>query len=134
MTRLLAIIPSMVVAIAVGRSGVDTLLVASQVVLSVVLPFIVFPLLWCTSSRAIMSVKKGVNCVPDKGSTSRGQELTSLPKNEVDGVESGGNPQEGVISYSSNKITTVIGGVIWFVIVAANVYALVELGTGSGRV
>ncbi len=82
-----------------------------------------------------MSVKKEVDCVLDKGlnsmpSTSRGQKLTSLPKNEVDGVESGGNPQEGVISYNSNKITTVIGAVIWFVIVAANVYALVELGSG----
>lgn len=86
-----------------------------------------------------MSVKKGVDCAPDKGlnsmpSTSRGQELTPLPKNEGDGIESGGNPQEGVISYSNNKITTVIGGVIWFVIVAANLYALVELGTSSGSI
>ena len=84
-----------------------------------------------------MSVRKGVDCAPDKGlnsmpSTSRGQELMSLPKNEGDEVEIGGNPQEGVISYNNNKITTVIGGVIWFVIVAANVYALVELGTSSG--
>lgn len=48
----------MAVAIAAGRNGVDTLLVASQVALSIVLPFIVFPLLYLTSSKSIMAVKK----------------------------------------------------------------------------
>ncbi|KAK0489581.1 putative transporter of the NRAMP family [Armillaria luteobubalina] len=56
-TRLLSLVPALTVAIAVGRSGIDTLLVASQVVLSIVLPFIVFPLLWLTSNRRVMSVK-----------------------------------------------------------------------------
>ncbi|KAK0192473.1 natural resistance-associated macrophage protein [Armillaria mellea] len=57
-TRLLSLVPALTVAIAIGRSGIDTLLVASQVVLSIVLPFIVFPLLWLTSNRRVMSVKK----------------------------------------------------------------------------
>ena len=48
----------MVVAIAVGRSGVDALLVASQVALSIVLPFITFPLLYLTNSKEVMAVKK----------------------------------------------------------------------------
>ncbi|PBK61561.1 hypothetical protein ARMSODRAFT_1025485 [Armillaria solidipes] len=57
-TRLLSFIPVLTVAIAIGtRSGIDTLLVASQVVLLIVLPFIVFPLLWLTSNRRTMSVK-----------------------------------------------------------------------------
>ncbi|KAK0467406.1 putative transporter of the NRAMP family [Armillaria novae-zelandiae] len=56
-TRLLSLIPALTVAVAIGRSGIDTLLVASQVVLSIVLPFIVFPLLWLTSNRRVMSVK-----------------------------------------------------------------------------
>ena len=47
----------MAVAIAVGRSGINTLLVLSQVVLAIVLPFIVFPLVWLTSARAVMSVR-----------------------------------------------------------------------------
>ncbi|PBK61558.1 natural resistance-associated macrophage protein [Armillaria solidipes] len=56
-TRLLSLVPALTVAIAIGRSGIDTLLVASQVVLSIVLPFIVFPLLWLTSNRRVMSVE-----------------------------------------------------------------------------
>lgn len=47
----------MVVAVSVGRDGIDLLLVASQVVLSITLPFITFPLIYCTSSKAIMSVR-----------------------------------------------------------------------------
>ncbi|KAK0439404.1 manganese transport protein MntH [Armillaria borealis] len=57
-TRLLSFIPALTVAIAIGtRSGIDTLLVASQVVLLIILPFIVFPFLWLISNRRTMSVK-----------------------------------------------------------------------------
>jgi len=63
-TRMIGLIPSMVVAIAVGRDGIDTLLVASQVVLSIVLPFVAFPLIWLTSSKSIMRVRKPVETVP----------------------------------------------------------------------
>lgn len=48
----------MVVAVAVGRQGIDSLLVISQVILSIVLPFVTFPLIYVTSSRAAMRVKK----------------------------------------------------------------------------
>ena len=66
-------IPSLIVAAAVGEAGVNTLLVASQVTLSLVLPFVMFPcvvasvwvaladvcrrLLAFTSSNSRMSVK-----------------------------------------------------------------------------
>lgn len=46
----------MVVAIAVGRPGINMLLVASQVALSIVLPFVAFPLIWLTSRADIMRV------------------------------------------------------------------------------
>lgn len=42
-TRMISMIPSLAVAAAVGESGVNTLLVASQVTLSLVLPFVMFP-------------------------------------------------------------------------------------------
>lgn len=61
-TRLIGLIPSMVVAIAVGRKGIDTLLVASQVALSIVLPFVIFPLVFLASSETVMRVPK-----PDGG-------------------------------------------------------------------
>ncbi|KAK0489576.1 hypothetical protein EDD18DRAFT_1189932 [Armillaria luteobubalina] len=42
--RLLSLIPVLTVAISIDRNGIDTLVVASQVVSSIVLPFIVVPL------------------------------------------------------------------------------------------
>jgi metal iron transporter len=42
-TRSIGLVPSVAVAASVGREGLDTLLVASQVTLSVVLPFVIFP-------------------------------------------------------------------------------------------
>ncbi|EJD54440.1 smf Mn2+ and Fe2+ transporter [Auricularia subglabra TFB-10046 SS5] len=57
-TRLLGLLPSAVVASVFGRRGIDSLLVGSQVALSFVLPFAVFPLVWLTSSPKIMKVKQ----------------------------------------------------------------------------
>jgi manganese transport protein len=53
-TRCLAIIPAMAVTLVYGESGTATLLVASQVVLALQLPFALVPLVRFTTSRAIM--------------------------------------------------------------------------------
>jgi manganese transport protein len=53
-TRLLAIVPAVIVAILYGESGTAKLLVLSQVVLSMQLPFAVIPLVKFTSDRAKM--------------------------------------------------------------------------------
>lgn len=54
LTRSLAIIPAVIVLSAVGESGSMPLLIASQVVLSLQLPFAIVPLIRFTSSRSIM--------------------------------------------------------------------------------
>ncbi|KAJ4482297.1 natural resistance-associated macrophage protein-domain-containing protein [Lentinula aciculospora] len=76
-TRIIAIIPSMVVAIAFGRPGINALLVISQVILSIVLPFITLPLVYLTSSQKFMTVTRQSNTSPsmipagfEKGSSS----------------------------------------------------------------
>jgi manganese transport protein len=53
-TRLLAIIPAVIVAVLYGESGTAKLLVLSQVILSMQLPFAVIPLVRFTSDRAKM--------------------------------------------------------------------------------
>jgi manganese transport protein len=53
-TRALAIIPAVIIAIALGGSGLANLLILSQVVLSIQLPFAVFPLVLLTSSKKRM--------------------------------------------------------------------------------
>lgn len=55
-TRALAIVPAVGIAIAFGDSGLANLLIASQVVLSMQLPFAVIPLVWFTSSRKKMGM------------------------------------------------------------------------------
>jgi len=130
----------MIVAIAVGRSGVDRLLVASQVVLSVVLPFILFPLIWCTSSTSIMSVKKGNEESPQENLSTGAAErtITALhsPRPEIESKEvanDGGMAEraEEIVDFSNHKVTTIIGWTIWLVITTANIYALVEMGKNT---
>ncbi|PPQ75552.1 hypothetical protein CVT24_013244 [Panaeolus cyanescens] len=131
LTRLLALIPSMVVAIAVGRSGIDALLVASQVVLSICLPFVTFPLLWCTSSKAIMSVKCTTSPSPDDATSTSKMEIEEkagdVGASNSDDIE-GETASANTVDYSNNKLTIAFGGAIWLLVVAANVYVLVELG------
>lgn len=54
LTRLLAIIPAMIVGLIAGDHGTATLLILSQVVLSLQLPFAVIPLLLFVSSKSKM--------------------------------------------------------------------------------
>ncbi|MGS0757854.1 Nramp family divalent metal transporter, partial [Roseateles sp. GG27B] len=56
LTRVLAIVPAMVVLVQVGDAGVLPLLVLSQVVLSLQLPFAIVPLIRFTSSSRVMGV------------------------------------------------------------------------------
>ena len=132
-TRLLAIIPSMVIAIGMGKPGVNALLVASQVVLSIVLPFVTAPLLYCTSSKAIMNVRKSRTemidtsailtaadvIVPLEELQCRDQDPSTVERAEVG--------EDEMVDYSNNKLVVAIGVILWLIIVAANVYALVTL-------
>jgi manganese transport protein len=53
-TRLLVVVPAVVTVAVAGQEGVDTLLVLSQVVLSLQLPFAVVPLVAFTSDLQVM--------------------------------------------------------------------------------
>jgi metal iron transporter len=108
--RAVSLVPGMVVAAVKGRDGVDALLVASQVVLAFVLPFVTLPLLLLTSSKEVMSVKKEVHA------------------GGVVGEE--GNVGE-MISFANGRISQAFGWIVWVVLVVANVYVLVELGRGE---
>ncbi|KAI0345071.1 natural resistance-associated macrophage protein [Trametopsis cervina] len=122
-TRSLGLVPSMAVAIAIGRRGVDTLLVASQVALSIVLPFIVFPLLYLTSSKEVMSVKRLRSSHGAEEEKSQ-EPLTSERAVDVEAAME-------TVDFSNGKIVCILGWALWLVIVAANVYAIVTLGLGQ---
>ena len=154
-TRCLGLIPSLIVAAASGRSGIDTLLVASQVILSIVLPFIVLPLVWLTSSRAIMSVKKPNKTRPvstasdaqtepvsEAASTfesaSEAREKARVERREqargadgsVDGAGAEAQAEETIVDFSNGWVVMLLGYAIWLVVVIANVYAIVGLCLG----
>jgi len=94
------------------------MLVASQVVLSLVLPFIVFPLVWLTSSRTVMRVR-----VP----------APVRPTEKDEGAEEDSNVTEDVYLYFNNGwVVASIGYIIWAAIVVANVYVLIMLALGNG--
>ncbi|KAJ7750249.1 natural resistance-associated macrophage protein-domain-containing protein [Mycena metata] len=111
LTRLIAVIPSMAVAIAVGRPGIDTLLVASQVILAVVLPFITLPLIYLTSSKTVMRVRK--------------------PDALVSTVTETDNTWDDTIDYSNGTATTIVACGIWLVMLTANLYVIVTLIMGA---
>lgn len=143
-TRFLAIIPSMAIAIGLGVPGINTLLVASQVVLSIVLPFVILPLLYCTSNKAIMSVRKTrttsevtltVDVPPEELQQQQQENRDQLEgssiaeRGEVNGDDDG--DEVVMVDYSNNKFVIAVGVFSWLMIVAANVYVIVELGLGS---
>ena len=71
-TRLVAIVPSLTVSLAVGKDGLDEMLVASQVALSIALPFVLLPLILVTGSKARMTVtvaEEGEDARSDASST-----------------------------------------------------------------
>lgn len=67
---------------AVGRSGVNQLLVASQVCLSVVLPFVVFPLVWICADKNVMTVRNSPTDASEHESRSTRSRQLGLGRND----------------------------------------------------
>jgi metal iron transporter len=103
-TRAISITPSIIIAAAVGRDGLNRALTASQVVLSVILPFVTAPLLWFTCRSGIMSVQ---------------------------GDGSARANRDGMINMRNGWIVTVLAVLIWLVLVVMNMALLVLVGLGK---
>lgn len=105
-TRSISITPSIIIAGAVGRQGLGRALEASQVVLSVILPFVSAPLIWFTC---------------------RGKYMKVAVREESVGAE---DERESHVQMRNHWITTSFAVVIWGVIVFMNVALLVLVGLG----
>lgn len=144
-------IPSMIVAMAFGRPGLNTLLVASQVVLSIVLPFVAFPLIYLTSSKAIMSVNvpraaleanDPTDQTPkiDPTGSVRQEPSSAVPSEHPEIVAEEAkiiaigmpasicNSDSNTVNFSNGYIVTTVAYMMWLVISVANVYGIVALG------
>ena len=100
MTRSISIIPSIIIAGAVGQKGLSAALEGSQVALSVILPFVSAPLIYFTCRNKYMTVQ-----------TREGE-------------------GEGGVKMRNHWITAGFALVIWGIIVVMNVALLVLVGLG----
>ncbi|KXN83609.1 Manganese transporter SMF1 [Leucoagaricus sp. SymC.cos] len=154
-TRLISLVPSVTVAVAVGRDGINTLLVASQVILSIVLPFVAFPLIYLTSSEKVMRVREhdqrdhpgiisststssrpspdpnNLTAIPDTPSTSvttRGRSPDEKPQQQkipTPAIKSANDIE--FLDFSNGKLVIALAYAIWCVVLVANAYAIVML-------
>jgi len=119
-TRSISITPSIIIAGAVGRQGLDAALNGSQVALSVVLPFVSAPLLWFTCFNKYMTVQPGSARYQLRDGSEQDEE--GVPARQTD---------ELPVKMANSWPVAVFGGLIWLIICAMNVANLVLLGKGQ---
>jgi Mn2+/Fe2+ NRAMP family transporter len=93
-TRLIAITPAMIAACLAGRSGLSHMLVASQVALSIQLPFAVIPLVYFTYKKEAMSLDLVV--------LKKNQEKVSKPS-ILDYIRSKFSSSDGWVAFSETN-------------------------------
>lgn len=99
-TRSISILPSIVIAGAVGRKGLSAALEGTQVALSVLLPFVSAPLIYFTCRNKFMT------------------------------VQTAGEGADGAVKMRNGWVTTVLAIFIWGFIVVMNGALLVLVGLG----
>jgi metal iron transporter len=111
-TRSISIIPSIIIAGAVGKEGLNQTLTASQVVLSVILPFVTAPLIYFTCREKFMTVH-----VYDSSQTNEEEET--------------GRSVLYSVNMKNGWIVTLFAVLIWLVLVVMNIALLVLVGLGK---
>ena len=114
-TRSISITPSIIIAGAVGREGLDAALNGSQVALSTVLPFVTLPLVYFTCRNKFMTVKPG---------------MARLYHGAPELMQETGIPGEEGIKMANSWWLTIASALVWLVITVLNVANLVLLGLG----
>ncbi|KAH6885423.1 metal ion transporter metal ion transporter [Thelonectria olida] len=121
MTRSISITPSIIIAGAVGRSGLTEALNASQVVLSIVLPFVTAPLIYFTCCKKYMTVQ-----------SSRASFPITVVTNGRTVADAGSGPNgDGNLSMANSWWIAGLAILVWIIIAAMNVANLVLLGKGD---
>lgn len=121
-TRSISIVPSIIIAAAVGRQGLNATLNASQVVLSIVLPFITAPLIYFTCLNKYMTVQPGsARCLaPNEGIFRNNRQVVGAA-----------HQGESIIKMANSWYIAVVAGLVWLFITVMNVANLVLLGQGA---
>lgn len=131
-TRLIGVIPAAAVAASVGPAGLNTMLVASQVLLSIVLPTVIFPLVWLCSREDLMTVhgpeipviSADAPIAPEPAGSGSGEAEIGVPEERTE-------PMRIKKCYRSPKWITWLGYILFGILVVANSYVIVELALGN---
>lgn len=134
-TRSLAIAPCLFVAFFVGRKGLVDVLNGSQVVLSLLLPFVSAPLLYLTFKKSVMRVpatpalcsSAASQSTLNEGYSSVPQENTS--RQSVDSESSVVVPE--YVDMSNSTLTNVLALVIFTLVSTLNIFMIVSMAMGA---
>ena len=124
-TRSISITPSIIIAGAVGREGLNATLNGTQVALSIVLPFVSVSLIYFTCRNKYMTVRAEGNSGDGERERTNGVAHSMHGEGEKEGVEGEGEKMR------NHCFVTVFAVLPWTVIVAMNIANLVLLGKGQ---
>lgn len=113
-TRSISIIPSIAIAATGGKSALGDALTASQVILSILLPFISAPLVYFTCRKKYMTVS--ADRIVDLQAKKLGEEEVSSDKG---------------LDMSNGSFVSVASGFLWVVVAVMNMALLVLIGLGK---
>lgn len=138
-TRSISITPSIIIAGAVGRSGLDAALNGSQVALSTILPFVSLPLIYFTCRNRYMTARPGMAQLHLSDRTARRGETRAAEAARAQAeagagdehrAEMQGGQDEG-IKMANSWLVCIISGLVWLLIAVMNTANLVLLGRGD---
>jgi metal iron transporter len=121
-TRLIAIVPAMIVAAAVGRQGLGQALNACNVVLSIGLIFLTAPIFWYTARAKYMTV-----VVSDRPQLRPNRRILGQPRRDAEI-----NEDEIRVNFANGWFNITWSVITWLLITIMNVAAIVLIGLGSG--
>lgn len=133
LTRGVAITPCLILVLVAGRNGLSGALNASQVILSLLLPFVSAPLLYFTSSKKIMRVK--LNVQERIQLSNLGQDASTGTSDSIDQIGLLDQPDDSDVpqykDMSNNLFTTIASIILWILISGLNFYMLCSFAAGQ---
>lgn len=124
-TRSISIMPSIIIAGAVGREGLSAALNGTQVALSIVLPFVSAPLIYFTCRNKYMTVRSlGTEADDEEGNGGMGMDGVGVSEPRTRGDQG--------VKMRNHWFTMALAVLIWMIITVMNIANLVLLGLGKG--
>ncbi|CCE64072.1 hypothetical protein TPHA_0G02370 [Tetrapisispora phaffii CBS 4417] len=120
-TRMIAIVPCLIVTLTFGERGISDILNFSQVVLSLILPIVAAPLIYFTANKKIMTVQDENTDENIDSTVTSSDEATPLIN----------NPQYKSVDFSNSALLTNSAVFVWALIGGLNVYLVFSFLLGE---